>query len=115
MQLDHPEVMLMVFCHKCGAELPEDAYFCPKCGVRTRKGVEAEVTTTWVEVRDEFSKIGVEIEKAFTRAGKEIEKAFKTAREGLQESSSETTLLCSSCGEKNHSDAKFCYNCGKEL
>ena len=31
----------MVYCMKCGAKLPEDAYFCPKCGVRTLKG-EAE-------------------------------------------------------------------------
>jgi ribosomal protein L40E len=105
----------MVFCSKCGTELPEDAYFCPKCGVRTRKGVEAGVTTTWVEVRDEFSKIGVEIEKAFTKAGKEIEKAFKTARESIKESIGEATIVCSHCGEKNDRGAKFCYNCGKEL
>jgi ribosomal protein L40E len=105
----------MVFCSKCGTELPEDAYFCTKCGVRTRKGVEAGVSITWVEVRDEFSKIGGEIEKAFTKAGKEIEKAFRTTRESIRESMSEATVVCSHCGEKNHSDAKFCYNCGKKL
>jgi len=105
----------LVFCSKCGAELPEDAYFCPKCGVRTRKGVEAGVSISWAEVKDEFSNIGEEIEKAFTTAGKEIEKAFKSARESIRESISEEAVVCSHCGEKNRTDAKFCYNCGKEL
>ena len=31
----------MVFCPKCGKDLPENAYFCPTCGVRTGKGAEA--------------------------------------------------------------------------
>ena len=104
-----------MFCYKCGTELPEDAHFCPKCGVRTRKGAEAEVTTSWTEVKDEFSKIGEEIEKALTMAGKEIEKAFKTARESIKESIDETTTVCPHCAEKNPSEAKFCYNCGKQL
>ena len=105
----------MVFCHKCGAELHEDAYFCHKCGVRTRKGVEAGVPTTWVEVRDDFSKVGVKIEKAFAKAGKEIEKAFKTARESMKESMGEANVVCSHCGEKSNRGARFCYHCGKEL
>ncbi len=28
----------MVFCPKCGKDLPENAYFCPTCGVRNGKG-----------------------------------------------------------------------------
>jgi len=31
----------MVYCSKCGEEVPEDARFCPKCGSMTEKGVEA--------------------------------------------------------------------------
>lgn len=106
---------LAVYCYKCGSQLPEDAYYCPNCGVRTRKGIEAGLSVSWAEVRDEFSKIGKEIERAFVSAGKEIEKAFKTARKDIRESISEGTLVCSSCGEKNSRDAKFCYKCGKEL
>lgn len=30
-----------MYCEKCGKELPEDAYFCPKCGHRTPQGKEA--------------------------------------------------------------------------
>jgi ribosomal protein L40E len=104
-----------VFCSKCGAKLPEGAYFCPKCGVRTRKGVEAGVSVSWAEVKEEFSKIGEEIEQAFMTAGKEIEKAFKSARKSIRESIRDKAVGCSHCGEKNSSDAKFCYNCGKEL
>jgi len=105
----------MVFCYKCGAELPEDAYFCSKCGVRTRKGVEAGVSISWAEARDEFSKIGKEIEKTLAKAGKEIEKAFQTTRESIRESMAEATVVCSHCGEKNQSEAKFCCKCGKKL
>ena len=31
----------MVFCIKCGEEIPEDAHFCHKCGSMTEKGEEA--------------------------------------------------------------------------
>lgn len=31
----------MVYCSKCGEEIPEDAHFCPKCGSMTEKGEEA--------------------------------------------------------------------------
>jgi hypothetical protein len=32
---------MIVYCAKCGKELPEDAYFCPKCGHKTPGGEEA--------------------------------------------------------------------------
>ena len=106
----------MVFCSKCGEELPENAYFCPKCGVRTRRGVEAGISTPWMEeLKDSFHKTGQEIEKAFSIAGKEMEKAFKTARERIRESTKREQVVCPHCGEKNPGDATFCYNCGKEL
>ena len=108
-------MILMVFCYKCGEELPENAYFCPKCGVRTRKGVEAGISTPWEELRDSFSKIGQEIEKAFSKAGKEMEKAFKTARQSIRELTSKEEVVCPHCGEENLSDARFCYKCGKKL
>ena len=114
--LDHTsEMILMVFCHKCGAELPEDADFCPKCGVRTRRGVETGATTSWAGMKDEFYKIGEELEKAFTEAGKEIEKAFKSARKSIRETIGEGTVICSQCGQKNQKEAKFCYSCGEKL
>lgn len=34
----------MVFCSKCGEKLPENAYFCSRCGMRTKKGQEAKVS-----------------------------------------------------------------------
>ena len=30
----------MVFCHKCGYELPNDSEFCSKCGVKILKSVQ---------------------------------------------------------------------------
>lgn len=105
----------MVFCSSCGVELPEGAYFCPRCGVRTRKGVEAGVGTPWDEVRDAFSRMGEELEKAFATAGREIEKAFKTVREEIKEATGKEQVVCPDCEEKNVTGAKFCYNCGKKI
>jgi len=107
--------MFKVFCSNCGEELPENAYFCSRCGVRTRKGVEAGICTPWEDLREAFSKMGEEIEKAFSIAGKEMEKAFKTARGKIKEATSREPVVCPDCGEENHTDAKFCFKCGKKL
>ena len=105
----------MVFCSSCGKELPENAYFCPRCGVMTRRGVEMEVGTPWDEVRDAFSRMGEEMEKAFATAGREIEKAFKTVREEVKEATRKESIVCPDCEEKNVAGAIFCYRCGKKL
>lgn len=105
----------MVFCSKCGEELPENAYFCPKCGVRTSKGVEARISSPREDLKDAFSKMGEEIEKSFSIAAKEIKEAFKTVREEIRKAVSLETVACSHCGEKNLVDARFCYKCGKKL
>ena len=36
-------LMAVVYCRKCGAEMPEDAKFCPKCGA----GVEQKINQAW--------------------------------------------------------------------
>lgn len=105
----------LVYCSKCGKELPENAYFCPRCGLKTKKGVEAGISTVTEDLRDAFSRMGEEIEKAFSIAGREIEKAFKTAKEKISESTSREPIACPSCKMENPAHAKFCYNCGKKL
>lgn len=108
-------VTFMSYCSKCGEKLPEDANFCFKCGVRTTKGAEAGVSTPLEELREAFSRMEQEMEKAFSVAAKEMEKAFKTARENIQRSIRKELVVCPHCGEKNSSDANFCYRCGKKL
>ncbi len=105
----------MVFCSNCGEKLPENAYFCPRCGMRTKKGIEAGISTPWEDLRVTLTKMGEELEKAFSIAGKEMEKAFKTAREKIKEATSREPVVCPHCGEKNSADARFCYKCGKKL
>jgi len=105
----------MVFCSNCGEEIPENAYFCLRCGVRTKKGIEAGVSTPWEDLREAFSKMGAEIEKAFSVAGKEMEKAFKTARDKIKDVTSKEPIACPKCKEKNPAGSKFCYKCGKKL
>ncbi len=67
----------MVFCSKCGKVLPENAYFCPTCGVRTGKGAEAGVSPPY---RDMLSDVEKETEKALARAAEEMRKALDTAK-----------------------------------
>jgi len=105
----------MTFCSNCGEKLPENAYFCPRCGARTIEGAEAGMATPWEDLREAFSKMGTEIEKAFSVAGKEMEKAFKTARDKIKVATSREPIACPHCGEKNSADAKFCYKCGKKM
>jgi hypothetical protein len=104
-----------MFCSNCGEELPTTAFFCPRCGSRTRKGVEAGISTPWEELSTTFSKMGEEVEKAFTLLGREMEKAFKTARDRVKDATKREPITCSGCGSKNLATAKFCYQCGKKL
>jgi uncharacterized membrane protein YvbJ len=106
---------VMEYCSNCGKKLPEDAYFCLHCGVRTRAGREAGVSMSTEEWKETFARVGQELEKAFSIAGKEIEKAFKTARENVRQSTKAKTIVCSNCGATNTNEAAFCFKCGKKL
>jgi ribosomal protein L40E len=102
------------FCSKCGEKLPEDAYFCPRCGAKTRKGMEAGVATPLDELGKAFSRAGKQMEKAFSKAAMEIQEAFKTTGKSVRESTSKQ-VVCKNCKEKNPVDAVFCYSCGEKL
>jgi rRNA maturation endonuclease Nob1 len=105
----------MVYCSNCGEKLPDAALFCPKCGTKTLKGVEANVSDSKDEMKEAFAKMGQELEKAFSVAAKEIYAAFQTAGENIQKSLKKEKIVCPNCGEKNPSDSVFCYSCGKKL
>jgi DNA-directed RNA polymerase subunit RPC12/RpoP len=96
-----------VFCSHCGEELPEEAYFCLKCGAMTSKGVEAGVPSPW--------KWDKEVEKTLSTVAKELEQTFDNVRENIQKALNRKAIICPHCGGKNLSGGKFCYRCGKEL
>ena len=102
----------MVYCSKCGNEIPESAYFCPNCGVKTARGVEANVSTPYGEM---FSDVEKQLEKAFLTASEEMKKALNKAREGVRRVARKEPVICSNCGEQNSSGDKFCSNCGEKL
>jgi uncharacterized membrane protein YvbJ len=105
----------MVYCSNCGEKLSEDALFCPKCGTKTIKGVEAGASTISDELKETFTKMSKELEKAFSVAAKEINAAFQTASVNIKKSLQKEPVACPNCGEKNPSDATFCYKCGKRI
>ncbi len=104
----------MTYCHNCGAKLPEEANFCPKCGAKTAIGVKANVAYPSDEIREAFAKMSTEVEKAFTIAAKDVHNAFQAARTNMQKES-KGTVTCPNCGEKNQTDAVYCRKCGKSL
>ncbi len=73
-----------MFCTNCGTELPENANFCPKCGVRTAKGVEAKAPLPYRDIMDNVEN---QLEKALAKASEEIRDAFNKAFGRNQESS----------------------------
>jgi len=105
----------MTFCSKCGEKLPENANFCPKCGARTQKGVEAGVYPPFEEMRDVLSKMGNEMEKAFSTAAREMEKAFRAAEGNIRRSTGTEAIICSKCGQKVSHYSVYCSKCGKKL
>jgi len=107
--------MVMGFCSKCGLQLPEGAYFCPKCGVKTILGLQTGVYSPYEDMKEVFVKMGQEMEKAFSIAVKEMEKAFETARKNIDESTARTPRVCPNCSEKNAFDSRFCYKCGNAI
>jgi len=108
--------MRMVYCSNCGGKIPEDAYFCPKCGTKTMKGVEANVKYPSDEMREAFTRMGVELEKAFSTAAVEIHAAFKKAAANMNpKPAGQEAVVCLNCSAKNQAGAIFCRNCGTKL
>ncbi len=105
----------MAYCSNCGEKLSEDALFCPKCGAKIIKGMEAGAPTVSDELKEAFTKMSQELEKAFSVAANEINAAFQTASENIKKSLQKEPVVCPNCGEKNPSDAVFCYNCGVKI
>jgi len=111
----------MVYCSKCGTQIPDDAYFCVRCGIKTEAGKTAQAVYPTDALRTALYQTGIELEKAFTFAAQEIHTAFDRVNEGMHQKSSQDssqktdTLICTSCGTKNPSDATFCGSCGKKL
>ena len=75
----------MVYCSNCGAQIADDAYFCPKCGTKTEKGKAAKAAYPSDELRDAFYQVGIELERAFTIAARETHQAILKARDNLQQ------------------------------
>jgi predicted amidophosphoribosyltransferase len=107
-----------VFCSHCGNAIPDDVNFCPKCGVRTVKGVEQNVPLpgqgNWEErFESTVETIGEELEKAFSTARRQLEQAYHRTKESMRKTSD--TVNCPNCGETNQNDTNYCYRCGTKL
>ena len=105
----------MVYCSNCGEKLPIDSLFCPRCGTKAFESLETVDRTISDELKETFTKMSQELEKAFLVARKEMNAAFQTASENIKKSIQKETMACPNSGEKNPSDAIFCYKCGKRI
>lgn len=106
----------MVYCSNCGAQIPDDAYFCPKCGTKTPKGKSANALYPTDQLTDAFYNVGLELEKAFNLAAQETHTAIQKARESWQTKTPDAqTVTCPKCGAKNPQGAVFCSSCGARI
>ena len=71
----------MVFCSNCGIELPEDAFFCHKCGQMTEKG-KASGMSRPEHPNQEWER---EVENALSTAAQNIREGLEAAGEGIRE------------------------------
>ena len=83
----HSIVKFMVYCSNCGAQIPDEANFCPKCGTKTIAGKAAKVSYPSDELSDVLYQVGVEIEKELSIAAHETQAAFKKVKDNSQEKS----------------------------
>ena len=102
----------MASCEKCGTQLPQDALFCPKCGIRTPKGKRENAKAPWEDV---LADVREDIDKAVSAAFKEIEKGLETAKQEIGRAASKRMVVCPGCGEASSAGARFCRGYGKKL
>ena len=115
----------MTYCSNCGNELAPDSNFCPKCGVRTEKGVKEGVSIPWANDPQWRQEMDVALQKAsraiddgvkivqdtFREVAGEVEKSVYAARESVKPG----PVFCKNCGQENTKYARFCTKCGKPL
>ncbi len=116
-----------VYCSNCGKELDTEANFCPKCGVRTEKGVQEGMKIPWMSDSHVRQELDVALQKAskaiddgvkivqdtFKEVAGELEKGVNTARQNVKDKTG--PVFCRVCGQENTRYARFCTKCGKEL
>jgi hypothetical protein len=66
----------VIYCNKCGKELPDDAYFCSACGQRTSRAEEEGVPA-----RQDLSTLEGSIETMVSQAVRTIEETVRSATE----------------------------------
>ena len=117
----------MTYCSNCGKEIETEANFCPKCGVRTERGVADGVAFPWASDPHWKQEIDVALTKAskaidegvkivqdtFYEVANEVDKNVKTARTNVVDRTG--PVFCKFCGQENTRYAKFCIKCGKPL
>ena len=96
-----------MICSHCAEELPDTAYFCLKCGVKTSTGIEAGVAAPW-----NWEK---EVEKTVTTVARDLGRAVDNVRESVRKAINKDPQFCAKCGDKNLADSKFCFKCGSAL
>lgn len=103
----------MAYCHNCGKKLPEDALFCPNCGVAVALAGSPPAYSS--EMREALSKMSQEMEKALSIAAREVQEAFQKARNNVQKSINKEPTVCMNCAEKNPAGSVYCSKCGSKI
>ena len=131
----------MVYCSKCGAEVGDDVFLCPKCGARTARGANEGVEPHWRKDLDKALQtasksldtgirearrsleevardLGPELEQAkegLSRTAEDVGEELRGVADRLKDRRKKEGFHCSACGTKNAENAKFCVKCGTAI
>ena len=93
----------MVYCNECGTKNDDDAGYCTKCGnyIAKSSSFEKNIENAAEEFGRKAEQFGKRMEERF---GKSAEESYDSKVEH-----------CPACGAEPHSDAEFCWKCGKKI
>jgi ribosomal protein L44E len=105
-------VNCMAYCHNCGEKLPDNAFFCPKCGTKTVAGVQSGASSPADDMRDALMRNERRNGESFTIAAKEVQKPSNKPKTTSKKPSSRIRHL-PQLGEKNPPHPRTALNAAK--
>ncbi|UCG68670.1 MAG: zinc ribbon domain-containing protein [Thermoplasmata archaeon] len=104
------QVNNMAYCHSCGYQNPEDAFYCNRCGTSLKSDREFEDKVR--SFTDEVVKVGKEVGEKATELGKKVAKDAKAFAEEVSKKVAPKPIDCPKCSTRIYETDEYCWKCG---